>query len=558
VKEPASRAADLCTGAAFQGARRKSLPVSHWPFRIDSCMEATPTLSDRYDVVVIGAGMGGLSAAGWLARAGLSVAVLEKHSKLGGYGQYFGREVCFDSDTLVLSGAAPGGWLHSALGPTGALEKVELISLQPSYRVRTPGQDLLVPPDPERLRHDLSARFPAEAAGIERFISDARMLGSGYLTLASGAEKGSPLDRIRFQTAAQMLRGYIQNPQLQGLLSALWPLAGLPPGQLAATQFIALWHAFHQQGGACVVRGGMRCLGQAMADCVTERGGAVALRSPVRSVRRRGGRAVGVELEDGGRIECGAIIANGNPQDLFEQLLDRTDGRVPDYPPLQGTASISAMQVHLIVDMPIELPAQVTVVHRSDDYESAFATLQRDEPDFPSFMLSLLDHADPERAPAGQHLVVLFGLQPYSRQDGWNAPMDTRRTPAYRTLPDYVALKDRIADRLIEAAGEVIPGLSEHVTTRRAATPITMERYTFNTGGAAFGWANIPAQSGALRPGPETPVRGLFLAGHWTFPGSGISAAMVSGQIAAQAVLGHTRSAPPSARPAARVGERAS
>ena len=62
-----------------------------------------------------------------------------------------------------------------------------------------------------------------------------------------------------------------------------------------------------------------------------------------------------------------------------------------------------------------------------------------------------------------------------------------------------------------------------------------MERYTHNTGGAAFGWANIPEQSGGLRPGPETPFRGLFMAGQWTYPGGSIAAALQSGRIAAEA-----------------------
>ena len=94
---------------------------------------------------------------------------------------------------------------------------------------------------------------------------------------------------------------------------------------------------------------------------------------------------------------------------------------------------------------------------------------------------------------------------------------------------------------MVARAEEALPGLSARIETRKVGTPITMERYTFNTGGAAYGWANIPPQCGAMRPGPRAPVEGLFLAGHWTFPGSGISAALVSGRLAAEAVLSRRR-----------------
>src|SRR5262249_6134308 len=140
----------------------------------------------RYDAVVIGAGMGGLAAANWLARAGLKVAVFEKHSKPGGYGQYFGKEPTFDSATHLLTGGAEGGWLRSALAPLGILERIDLLHLDPSYRACFPGEELLVPPGPGALRQELSARFPAEAVGLERLFNDAAAMGGDYLSLAEG------------------------------------------------------------------------------------------------------------------------------------------------------------------------------------------------------------------------------------------------------------------------------------------------------------------------------------------------------------------------------------
>src|SRR5207248_8533571 len=117
------------------------------------------------------------------------VALFEKHSKPGGYGQNFGKEPTFDSATHILSGAAPGGWLHSALEPIGILERVELLHLDPSYRACFPGEELLVPADPQALRQQLSAQFPPESAGLERLFTDLEAMGRDYLSLSEGPAK---------------------------------------------------------------------------------------------------------------------------------------------------------------------------------------------------------------------------------------------------------------------------------------------------------------------------------------------------------------------------------
>ncbi len=499
---------------------------------------ATDTIKPAYDAVVIGTGMGGLAAGGWLARAGLSVACFDKHSKLGGYGQYFGHEPTFDSATLLLPGPASGGWLHSVLAPLGALDRLELLRLDPSYRIVSPGQDVLVPPDAEAYRNDLSARFPAESAAIARFFAEVETIGRSFLSLAEGPPSGGALEKFQFLTLANLFHSTgVRDSGLQAVLGALWPLLGLPASQVSAVQYAALWHTFHQQGGTCAVRGGMKQLGQALADTITERGGLVRMRTAVRRILRSRGRATGVELEDGTRVQAAKVIANCNPHDLFEQLIDQGNGRGPRYPALSFASSVSALQVHMCVAMEAPGPARTTFYSASGDSDRDYENLQREEPQFDSLVASVLSHGDPERAPGGKQIVLLMALQPYSRADGWQVPFEQRRGKEYRTLPEYLELKDRMGSRLAATAEAVLPGLNEQVVARKVGTPVTMERYTFNTMGAAFGWSNIPQQCGTLRPGPRSPVNNLYLAGHWNFPGSGVHAALVSGRLAAEAAL---------------------
>lgn len=491
-------------------------------------------MPETVDFIVIGAGMAGLSAAARLAREGHSVALFEKHGKLGGYAQYFGKEPTFDSATHLIGGCGVGGWSRNVLSDLGVLDRVELIPLDPVYYALFPDHRYPAAADRERFIQELSTVWPSEAAGIRRFFDEVDAIGRVYLSPA-GTEADSPLVKYAATTLDQFLDGFTRNPELRAALSALWLYAGLPPDRLSALHYVMLWHTFHTQGSAAV-RGGVKALTQAMADQVTEAGGTVETRMRVQNILRERGRVFGVRLEDGRELHARAVISTASPADTFDELLAAEGQTAAGYPPLRGfVASISALQVHLLVDGPVEVPARSTIIHETYDLGEAYLELQRESPDFPALVCTVLDHGDSDRVPEGKHLVSLFTLSPYSRYDNWHVPFDARRGPAYRTMEEYTQLRDTLGDDMIATAEALIPDLDSRVEARKVATPLTMERYTFNTGGAAFGWANIPEQSGAQRPGPETPFRGLYMAGHWTFPGGSIAAALVSGQNAARA-----------------------
>lgn len=491
-------------------------------------------MSERRDFVVVGAGLAGLTAALALARGGHSVAVFEQHSKLGGYAQYFGKEPTFDAGMHWIGGCGPRGWTRSVLTRLGAWERVAWLPLEPAYAARFPGAAYGAAADPERFRQELSALWPAEAPGLARFFTEATALGNAFL-----GGPAEPLLQAHADTtlAAWLERCGVRDPGARAALSALWLFAGLPPERLSAAHYAQLWHTMHDQGAAHV-KGGIKALTDALGAAIAEAGGTVETRAPVQRITRRRGQVLGVRLADGREVAAGAVVSTASPADTFEELL-HAEGETPaGYQPLRSfAASVSALTVHAVVEGPLEPPARTTLVHATTDLEAAYAGLLREEPECGALVCTVLDSGDSERVPPGRHMVSLFTLAPYSRHDNWNAPFAARRGPDYRTLPDYQALRERLGDGLIAAAETVLPGLAGAIVARRVGTPVTLERYTHNTGGAAFGWANLPEQAGAHRPGAETPFRGLFLAGHWTFPGGGLAGSVLSGALAAEAAL---------------------
>jgi len=126
---------------------------------------------------------------------------------------------------------------------------------------------------------------------------------------------------------------------------------------------------------------------------------------------------------------------------------------------------------------------------------------------------------DPSLAPKGEHLILLTALMPFDAVSSWREA------------------KLRYQNAMVDLADRYLPGLKDHILFVESGSPTTMERYTLNTNGAAYGWELTPEQVGANRLTNRTPIEGLFLSGHWTMPGGGINGVSISGVQTAQAIL---------------------
>ncbi len=500
--------------------------------------QLTPSLREHYDAVVIGSGLGGLTCAVRLAMAGLSVLVLEKHSKIGGYVQYFGRDFTFDSAFHFCGGLGEGGWLRQALEGTGALENLTLLPLDPAYSLVLGEEEYLIPGVLLRLQELLKQRFPEEALNIPRLFQDLCSLGKVFEE--RGLSQLPPLvSRYQEATAEEFLGDYLQNPQARAVVAGLWPLYGLPPSQLSALAFAQGWYQFHGQGGTFYVKGGAQALAKAIADAIEARGGQVVVRQLVTRILVKNHQVLGVELENGRQILSPIVVANISPHDLWDRLLPREEAEEETLHRLeQWRIAPSALIVHLALETSEQTKSHTVVFHQTSDYDTAYADLMSAFPSFLSVILSSPTYSDPDRARPGVQMVLIQALSPYDRLDSWQAPPETRRTSEYRALEAYRTLKESLGDRLIERVKPIYPGVEARAIVRRVATPLTAERYTFNPGGSLVGWAPIPSQSGWKLPGPQTSLKGLYQVGHWTFPGSGVAGVGLSGLRAAQRILG--------------------
>ena len=503
-------------------------------------------MAERVDAVVIGAGLGGLAAAVELAHRGLRTLVLEHHSVPGGYAQCFQRgPYRFDASLHALNGLAPGGGADATYRALGIWDRVRLHRLDPLYRLRQPGREIVAHADAFRYEAELITYFPDQADGIRAYLDEALAAyreSRRFETDQAAGRRPTPDDltrrypamvRVSGETWDQMMARHVSDPQARAALGALWGYVGLPPSQCAALVGALATAAYHEHGG-WYPEGGAQALSGALVQELREHGGDVLYEQLVNGFDLHGDRAAAVTTREGLRLEADLFISNASAPTTMLDLVGRD--RLPaDYVGRieAPTASYTTFSVYLGLGR--DLFAEQGLAHElfldpSGDPDDAWEAAQRG--DWARTSLSVTDYTrvDPGCAPPGHGVAVLTSVASWDYADTWGTggdPVD------YHQNPRYLELKERTADALVARAAEAVPGLADAIRHRETSSPLTNFRYTRNPRGAIEGYENSPLNSGLGWLSSETPVRNLFLAGAWTSSG-GMNPAMASGLSAAR------------------------
>jgi phytoene dehydrogenase-like protein len=283
--------------------------------------------TDDYDAVVIGAGLGGLSAGACLAKAGKRVLVVERQDAPGGNAHVFRRgPYVFDPAIHVTGQGFNVPFLDFYLGALGVAGDLELVTAEEFGTVVVDGARFTAPNGVDAFTEFMSEQFPAEGEGIRAFIdvcasatreSQAPPPKVAVQDLGAMIEALPTLFKYRTRTLADALDEFISDPQAKTVLSGWWPYLGLPPSKLSFMAYSGALMALVDHGPQ-YPKGSFQRLADGLAGAIEANGGELVYGRTVTSVEVTDGNATGVVLDDDGRVAAPVVISNADAVQTFE------------------------------------------------------------------------------------------------------------------------------------------------------------------------------------------------------------------------------------------------
>ena len=504
---------------------------------------------ERYDAVVIGAGIGGLSCGALLAKEGLEVLVIDQRPVGGGVCHTFTREgYTLDVGPHLLSGCGPNGVVTQQLKALGALEEVEFVTVSPLAQMIFPDHTVAVPPDYEAFAQLLEEHYPGTRGSMLMLFREMQQVYEEIWDLPSSFGLGKflkiPVTHPIFMknlnfTYERMMGDFIHDAQQQAILAGLWVYFALPPSLISALFWSVVMMAYFLDGGH-VARGGLSRLTAAYVRGLEKHGGHLLTSALVERIHVDRGRVAGVTVRDvsdrwdaagrfvgGGegtgetaRIETETVISNADAYQTITRLVGREHFRekyLSKVSSAEPTLSLIKVSLGVEMSLPESMRIHDTVIYDSYDMDAVYSRMKAELPNAPCD-ITISTVSDPTLAPEGGHIIHLWNYAPF---DG----------------VDWSQSEGQVVDTLIASAERWLPGLRDGIRVKAVMTPQTMVEHALTRKGAPYGWTFTPQQMGINRLQPRTPIKGLFLSGHWTTPGAGVAGVAMSGENSAKIVV---------------------
>ncbi len=491
----------------------------------------------NYDVIIIGAGLGGLTAGAKLARNGKKVLLVEQHNIPGGCATTFKRkDFTVEVGLHEMDGLDEIDVKRDIFEDLDIFNNVEFIRLPQFYRFINPNIDFVMPDDADKAIAALIEKFPDEEKGIRKYFKQIR-----------GIRREVPkLPRSKFwqlvllpiypllyphvvrnakKSIGQFLDENIRNDDLKLLLIANLGYYHDDPYSMAMVYFSSAQDGYYAAGW--YIKGGSQKLSDYLAECITKNGGEVVYQNLVEKILIENGKATGIIYRKKSKKETEKITARAN-HIIANNAVPTLSDMLPKEQSLKLEQQISGLEKSCSV-ISLYLGFSKTPKELGNKYYSTFIANPdvKNQADFADD----LKHSDFDK----RHLIFVdysqidAGLTPEGKSLGVLATSDYGKEWESLSREDYKAKKEEVCQTLIGRLEKFLPGIKQHIEYYELGTAKTVERYTLNPGGAVYGFAQTPQQGGHNRFGQNSPIRNLHIASAWGFPGGGFTGAIISG-----------------------------
>lgn len=489
--------------------------------------------ADDKPVVIIGGGIGGLSAAIRLAAAGKRVTLLEKNAQTGGkMGQVQTGGFRWDTGPSVITMRHVFEDLFTTAG-RNLEDYITLKPLEPLTRYFYPdGTVLDASSNISKMAVEIEKLNPRDIEGYLDYLAYAarihRITGPVFIydrppTPASFARvpvnEWLKVDPLR--TMHQSIKRFVRSPHLQQLFGRFATYVGGSPYEAPATLNV-IAHV-ELTSGVWYPEGGIYTIADAMTRLARELGVEIRTNTPVREILMSNGGVTGAALANGEQIAADQVISNLDVTTVYKHLLPVnpvTHKRLHSLEAFEPSCSGFILLLGVQGDYPQLAHHNIFF---SGDYEAEFQAIFKDQvpAQEPTIYISITSKSDPEHAPEGhENWFILINAPPLTDQVDWEAYAQPYR--------------DLILERLAFMGLDI----RDKIVTEQTLTPIDLQAQTGAWRGALYGPSSNSRWTAFRRPhNRSSDVRGLYFAGGTTHPGGGVPMVTLSGKVAAEMVL---------------------